>query len=318
MPKILVRIADEELANDIAAALTESNKRNNVVVGPPVSPDQNPHALAKELVESKTAAVVLDYLAEDAASVKLLQSSTDAARIPHFIFIMPEEYNVSHVLMAVNEGASAIIERPVRMPALVNYVERAISGPGRFRSDLLRGDATSEDVGELEDQVRQSRQFIVALQKLTSYLLSTPMSEQRRQVLVVSDSAYQRDLLKKVLEYHMFGVLTASNAADGLRIALEEKPLIVISDLELEGQNGLEFCHTLKIENKFIPCHFVICTANREKIDKILAPGNGVDDCVIKSGDSDYRELISRVALGLLLEDVKKSSSLTRIISARD
>lgn len=74
----------------------------------------------------------------------------------------------------------------------------------------------------------------------------------------------------------------------------------------MEGQNGVEFCRNLKITHKLIPCHFIICTANSEKVDAVMAPGNGIDDCVLKpNNENGYRELISRVALGLMLEDGK-------------
>lgn len=300
MPKILLRVADEQLRSDIEAALAKT--KFAVVVADPITAADSPKEITKQLLESKAAAVILDYIQDDAASVKLLQSTTDSARIPHFIFIMPKDIDLSHVLMAVNEGASAMIEQPVKMPALVNYVERAINGPGRLRINYKKNESSEDEVGELEKRIRILRQYNSALQKLVAYLLSTPLSEQKRKALIVSDSTYQRDILSKMLEEHLFSVLTATNAKDGLDVALAEKPLIVVSDLEMEGQNGIEFCRTLKIEHKFIPCHFIICTANSEKYDVVMAPGNGVDDCVIKpDNESGYKEFIARVALGLTL-----------------
>lgn len=304
MPKILVRIADEKLRDEIVSALSAAGKKNVVVTEGPITQQDDPHETAKNLVNSRAAVVVLDYISDDAASVKLLQSTTDSAPTPHFIFIMPDELGISHILMAVNEGASAMIERPVKMPALVNYVERAITGPGRLRHESMHAAVSGEDsIAEFEKHIRILRQHNTACQKLIVYMLATPMEEQTRKVLLVSDSAYQRDILKKMLEAHFFSVLTANSAKDGLEAALSEKPLIVVSDLEMEGQNGIEFCHSLKSEHKFVPCHFIICTANSEKLETIMSPGNGVDDCTLKpANENDYKEFMTRVALGLLLK----------------
>ncbi len=51
-----------------------------------------------------------------------------------------------------------------------------------------------------------------------------------------------------------------------------------------------------------MPCFFVICTANIEKVDTIMAPGNGVDGCVPKPSDERaIQELVATAAMGLLL-----------------
>jgi DNA-binding response OmpR family regulator len=85
-------------------------------------------------------------------------------------------------------------------------------------------------------------------------------------------------------------------------VALSENPRIIVSDLELEGGSGLEFCQSVKFTHKITPCHFVICTANQTRFAKVMTPGNGVDDCLLKpSGTHDTQEFIARVAMGLLL-----------------
>jgi hypothetical protein len=39
-----------------------------------------------------------------------------------------------------------------------------------------------------------------------------------------------------------------------LALALAERPRIVVSGMEFEGQTGVEFCQTLKFTNKYVPC----------------------------------------------------------------
>ena len=138
--------------------------------------------------------------------------------------------------------------------------------------------------------------------KLIAYLMSTPAANQHRTALIVSDSAYQRDNLKKLLEDHGFQVSLAQHPDEALEVALNDRPRVVISDFEMEGKNGIEFCHDLKIVHKYMPCFFIVCTANTEKVEEIMAPGNGVDGCVPKPSDEpSAHQLIATAAMGLLL-----------------
>ena len=300
MPKILVSLANAEDRENICAALRL--KRHNVSIRSPITPEDNPKTVASDMIRDKAQVAIMDYLAEDAASVKMLQAATDYARTPRFIFILPENVPISHILMAVNEGAAAIMERPVNIEALGNYVDRALSGPARFRHELDQENSRAEEYAAMERDLKTMRMQMASTRKLIAYLMSTALSSQHRVAMVVSDSAYQRDYLKKLLEEHGFLVHAAMNPEEGLQVALAENPRIIISDLEMEGKNGIEFCHDLKIVHKFMPCFFVICTANSEKVDVVMAPGNGVDACVIKpSSESDNQELIATAAMGLLL-----------------
>jgi twitching motility two-component system response regulator PilH len=300
MTKIVVGLADPHVREDVCSGLRL--KRYDVSVHTPGEENETPKGLAARLIEEKADVAILDYVVEDAASVKMLQASTDLADLPRFIFVLPEGVSVSHILMAVNEGASALIELPVNIDALSNYVGRALSGPSRFRHEKDREDTLAANLADLEREAKALQMQMASNRKLISFLLSTPPAAQHRTALLVSDSAYQRDSLKKLLEDHGFHVHLAQNPEEGVATALEEKPRIVISDLEMEGKNGIEFCRDLKINHKFVPCFFVICTANREKVETVMAPGNGVDGCVIKpSTESDNQELIAAAAMGLLL-----------------
>lgn len=300
MPKILVSLADRETQENIAADLRL--RKYSITAMDPVTADANPKAVAEEMIASKAVVAILDYLEDDAASVKMLQAVTEQGVAPRFIFILPEGTPVSHILMAVNEGAAAILEKPVNLEALANYVDRAINGPARFRHDAGKDAAQSDEYHALEKESQSMRVQLAANRKLIAYLMSTPVANQHRTAMVVSDSAYQRDHLRKLLEDHGFYVSLAKNPDDGIETALAENPRVVISDLEMEGKNGVEFCRDLKIDHKFMPCHFVICTANSEKIEEVMAPGNGVDACVIKpSNESGNQELIATAAMGLLL-----------------
>lgn len=271
-----------------------------LVEGGELSPSDTLAENARKIKDQEPDVVVMDYWPEDAASVKLMQSVDERPPGPAFIFVQPAaEVALNEALLALNEGAEAFLTDDFSPPALVNYVERAVNGPGRLR---WRSRARAEDDSGLEVSLGEARTKSARFQKLIAHLLSEPPAALQRKTLVVSDSPFQRDLLKKILQEHNFPTLIAPGFDEGLALAAEETPRIIVSDLELAGRTGLELCRAVKFEHKIIPCYFVICTASQGKIDQVMSPGNGVDDCLLKpAGSGDTADFISRVALGLLL-----------------
>ena len=59
-------------------------------------------------------------------------------------------------------------------------------------------------------------------------------------ILVVDDETPILDALKEVLEYESYAVLTATCAADALKILENEEPDVVISDIKMPDTDGLE------------------------------------------------------------------------------
>jgi DNA-binding response OmpR family regulator len=260
-----------------------------------------PDPAAKDILAAAPDVVIMEYEAEDALSVKILQEVNDQNPKVGFIFVdSAEPTDRENVLMAINEGAQAFITPDIQPVALQNYVQRAASGPRRLRhfdsADAAQLQAVNERLTSVKTRLNNA-------QKLIAYLLSTPLSSQPRKALILSDSSYQRELLRKHLEDHNFVVATASTLAEGVAQTLAEKPRVVISDYELgEGLTGVDFCKELKFNQKYGPCYFVVCTANKDRIATVMTPGNGVDDCVLKPASATaLNSFLARVALGLII-----------------
>jgi len=65
-------------------------------------------------------------------------------------------------------------------------------------------------------------------------------------VLVVDDLAANRALLKAILQAGGHSVLEAADGIDGLRIAQERSPDLVIVDLHLPGMDGVDLIRALR------------------------------------------------------------------------
>ena len=65
-------------------------------------------------------------------------------------------------------------------------------------------------------------------------------------ILVVDDEADIRDLLAQYLSSHGYRVTTVATAVEAQRAVQQERPDLVISDLQLEDSDGLDMIADLK------------------------------------------------------------------------
>jgi DNA-binding NtrC family response regulator len=298
---VLLHLSDEPLKEKLTGFL-EGGKYTLL---PPLStpPGGSDSETSAGILAARPDVVVLDYIAEDAWSVKVLQEVTDERRSTGFIFADTGATDLENLTMAFNEGAAAFVRQDVQKTAFLNMISRICEGPARIRHARDGDKVLEEELQRTGQALTRAKTLLSGAQKLINYLLTTPANLQPRKVLVLSDSSYQREMLKKLLEDSNFSVITAKGVDEAADMASAEKPRIIISDYALEdGRTGVDFCKDVKFTRKLMPVYFVVCTAGLEKLPVIMAPGNGVDDCILKpSTDSSAAEFISRVALGLIL-----------------
>lgn len=112
-----------------------------------------------------------------------------------------------------------------------------------------------------------------------------------RTVLIVEDEKAIVDILRFNLEKSDFTVITAYDGRDGLRMAREENPDLILLDVMLPYIDGFEVCRALRGEGRDIP--IIMITAREEETDKVLGLELGADDYITKP--FSVRELIARV-----------------------
>ena len=65
-------------------------------------------------------------------------------------------------------------------------------------------------------------------------------------ILVVDDNMINREVLVRKLKKKGFELLEAENGDDAVKLAIEEKPSVVLMDLKMPGKDGWEVCRELK------------------------------------------------------------------------
>ena len=110
-------------------------------------------------------------------------------------------------------------------------------------------------------------------------------------VLLVEDEIAIRKFTKINVEKAGFQVLEAGTGEDGVRIALEENPHVVILDVMLPGMNGFEVCDILR--NEMPNVGIIMLTAKTQDVDRILGLEKGADDYMVKPFNP--QELVLRI-----------------------
>ena len=112
-------------------------------------------------------------------------------------------------------------------------------------------------------------------------------------ILVVDD---EPDIVALVV-YHLakagFRISTASNGADALRLARQDRPALVVLDLMLPGMSGLEVLDELRSDEAGQDIAVLLLTARREEPDRIKGLSSGADDYLTKPFSP--QELVLRV-----------------------
>jgi two-component system cell cycle response regulator DivK len=65
-------------------------------------------------------------------------------------------------------------------------------------------------------------------------------------VLIVEDNDKNRKLFRDVLQYHGYRTLEASTSAQGIELALSERPQLVLMDIQLPDADGITSLHQLR------------------------------------------------------------------------
>jgi len=110
-------------------------------------------------------------------------------------------------------------------------------------------------------------------------------------ILVVEDDEAMAVALQDGFTYEGHEVIRASDGEEGLRIANEESPDIMILDVMLPKMTGLEVCKHLRSGESSLP--IIMLTARGQEIDKVLGLKLGADDYVTKP--FSFMELMARV-----------------------
>lgn len=117
------------------------------------------------------------------------------------------------------------------------------------------------------------------------------MGQETPKILVVDDDMRLRSLLERYLVEQNFQVRSAANSEQMDRLLERENFHLMVLDLMLPGEDGLDICRRLRQKDNKIP--IVMLTAKGDEVDRIIGLEMGADDYLPKPFNP--RELLARI-----------------------
>ncbi len=115
-----------------------------------------------------------------------------------------------------------------------------------------------------------------------SLLATDSTAKPAPRILVVEDNADMREFLQRILLRRGYAYLGAVDGAEGVALALAERPDLILMDLALPVLDGYEATHALKSNPDFAAIPIVAVTAHARIIDQERALEAGCDAYISK------------------------------------
>jgi two-component system alkaline phosphatase synthesis response regulator PhoP len=125
-------------------------------------------------------------------------------------------------------------------------------------------------------------------------------------ILLIDDDEILIELLAEHMGSAGYHPLMANGGLEGLRLAAEAMPDLVVLDVMMPGMDGWEVCQRLR-ESSSVP--IIMLTAKGEEYDKLRGFHLGVDDYVTKP--FSFAELAARVGAVLSRASINISKQVT-------
>lgn len=119
---------------------------------------------------------------------------------------------------------------------------------------------------------------------------------QGKKILIVDDSAVERQLLKEMIDDLGFIILEAENGEAGVKMALEFNPQLILMDVVMPGINGFQATKQITNNEKLKGVPVIMCTSKNQETDKSWGARQGAKAYVVKPiNKEELREHINKL-----------------------
>ncbi len=135
--------------------------------------------------------------------------------------------------------------------------------------------------------------------------VAAPVAPPASRILVIDDDPNMLRLVELIAAENGYDVATAPSGAQGLRLAAEQEPDLVILDLILPDMSGVEVCRRLRVSGQRVSVLMVSCMQDPD--DVVVGLEVGADDYLRKP--FEVRELVARINARLRRARLLRESS---------
>ncbi len=111
-------------------------------------------------------------------------------------------------------------------------------------------------------------------------------SDKKQNLLIIEDNEDLRNYVSKIFNEE-FNVYVGTNGIEGVTIACETIPDLIISDIMMEEMDGLEVCKQLKGDDRTDHIPIILLTAKADQPTKLRGLDEGADAYILKPFESE-------------------------------
>jgi len=157
-----------------------------------------------------------------------------------------------------------------------------------------------------EEAIKSTNEEIIIPESLgetseTNSITNTSSDADNLILLIVDDNADIRTYVSTIFK-DTYTILTAKNGQEGIDLAIEHIPDIIISDVMMPVKNGIELCNTVKVDERTSHIPVILLTAKAGEENEIEGIKTGADDYVTKP----FNEKLLQLRVEKLIESRKK------------
>jgi twitching motility two-component system response regulator PilH len=115
-----------------------------------------------------------------------------------------------------------------------------------------------------------------------------------KKILIVDDSATERQYLNEILVKGGFDVVTSDSGEDALAKAKSLKPDLILMDVVMPGMNGFQATRAITRDAATKDIPVLICTTKNQETDRIWGLRQGAADYMVKPVEAS--ELLAKIA----------------------
>ena len=121
-------------------------------------------------------------------------------------------------------------------------------------------------------------------------------------ILIVEDNPASLDIMQARLTANNYEVITATDGEEGLTMAREKQPDLILLDIMMPKMDGLEVCRRLKEDSSLTFIPIIMVTAKTDSKDVVAGLEAGGDEYLTKP--VDHTALVARVKSMLRIKEL--------------
>lgn len=222
--------------------------------------------------------------------MKALKAHPATAHCP--VILISGSTRFSERARAFRAGAADFLTKPLSFEILLRKVELLTAGTPAEAAEAAEAPSGHTRLDALmESKVAPQAPAFDASGLPDPYFLPKLL----RNVLVVDDDPNFRRLLAHFLRSQTFTVYEAADGEQGLAVALERRPWLILADLEMPGVDGLELCRRIRQHTLLRHTPFIFLSGWDDYRERQQGLGAGADDFLSKQ--APLREVLLRIYL---------------------